>query len=74
MHIRTDLSISLNGYAAPAPGSGTQDNLLGEDSSRLIARYLATRTFQSTVLGSEGVSHVTVTRRALAERARGGAR
>ncbi len=52
MRVRCDLNISLDGYAAPAPGSGTPDNPLGEDWSRLVAPYVATRTFQSTVLGN----------------------
>lgn len=52
MRVRADLNISLDGYAAPAPGSGTPDNPLGEDWSRLVAPYVATRTFQANVLGN----------------------
>ncbi len=52
MRVRTDLNISLDGYAAPPPGSGTPDNPLGDDWTRLTAPYVATRTFQANVLGN----------------------
>jgi hypothetical protein len=51
MQVRADLNISLDGYAAPPPGDGTPDNPLGEDWSRLVAPYMATRTFQTNVFG-----------------------
>jgi dihydrofolate reductase len=52
MLVRADLNISLDGFAAPAPGSGTPENPFGEDWFRLVGPYTATRTFQERVLGN----------------------
>ena len=46
--VRIDLNISLDGYAS---GDQTPDNPMGEDWQRLVAAYIATRTFQERVLG-----------------------
>lgn len=54
MRVRADLNISLDGFAAPAPGSGTPENPFGEDWLRLVGPYTATRTFQERVLGRTG--------------------
>lgn len=54
MRVRADLNISLDGFAAPAPGSGTPENPFGEDWMRLVGPYAATRTFQERVLGKTG--------------------
>ena len=54
MRVRADLNISLDGFAAPAPGSGTPENPFGADWLRLVGPYTATRTFQERVLGKTG--------------------
>jgi len=46
--VRIDLNISLDGYAS---GDQTPDHPMGEDWQRLVAAYIATRTFQERVLG-----------------------
>jgi dihydrofolate reductase len=46
--VRIDLNVSLDGFAA---GDQTPDNPMGEDWGRLVAAYVATRTFRSRVLG-----------------------
>ena len=46
--VRIDLNISLDGYAA---GDQTPENPMGEDWGRLVAAYVATRTFRERVLG-----------------------
>lgn len=47
--VRIDLNISLDGFAAPEGQSA--DNPMGEDWGRLVAAYVATRTFRRRVLG-----------------------
>jgi dihydrofolate reductase len=46
--VRIDLNVSLDGFAS---GDQTPDNPMGEDWGRLVAAYVATRTFRSRVLG-----------------------
>ena len=41
--VRIDLNISLDGYSA---NDQTPENPMGEDWARLVAAYVATRTFQ----------------------------
>lgn len=55
MRVRCDLNISLDGFAAPPPGHGTPDDPLGPDWGRLVAPYMATRTFQRMVFGKADV-------------------
>ncbi|MCW5951938.1 MAG: dihydrofolate reductase family protein [Propionibacteriaceae bacterium] len=47
MAVRVDLNISLDGFAATA--DQTPENPTGEDWSRLVAAYVATRTMQERV-------------------------
>ena len=47
--VRTDLNISLDGYASAANPS--PENPMGEDWGRLVGAYAATRTFRERVLG-----------------------
>ena len=47
MAIRLDLNISLDGFAS---ADQTPENPMGEDWSRLVAAYVATRTFRERVL------------------------
>ena len=54
--VRIDLNISLDGYAS---GDQTPDNPMGEDWQRLVAAYIATRTFQERVLGDTTGSGTT---------------
>ena len=49
MVVRADLNISLDGYASTT--DQTPENPMGEDWSRLVAAYTATRTFRARVLG-----------------------
>lgn len=49
MPIRVDLNISLDGVAMPADPS--PENPMGEDWGRLVADYMATRTFRERVFG-----------------------
>jgi dihydrofolate reductase len=51
--VRVDLNISLDGYAATA--DQTPEDPIGKDWMRLVAAYVATRTFQERVLGQAGV-------------------
>ena len=46
--VRIDLNISLDGYAS---GAHTAEHPMGEDWDRLVAAYVATRTFRQRVLG-----------------------
>jgi dihydrofolate reductase len=46
--VRIDLNISLDGYSA---NDQTPENPMGEDWARLVAAYVATRTFQKRVFG-----------------------
>ena len=46
--IRIDLNISLDGFATTT--DQTPENPMGEDWGRLVAAYVATRTFRSRVL------------------------
>lgn len=46
--VRLDLNISLDGVAKPADPS--PENPMGEDWGRLVAAYIATRTFRERVL------------------------
>jgi dihydrofolate reductase len=48
MAVRVDLNISLDGFATTA--DQTPENPMGEDWSRLVAAYVATRTFRERVL------------------------
>jgi dihydrofolate reductase len=48
MAVRIDLNLSLDGVVAPADQS--PENPMGEDWGRLIADYIATRTFRERVL------------------------
>ncbi|MEA5153483.1 dihydrofolate reductase family protein [Raineyella sp.] len=48
MSVRVDLNISLDGYMTTT--DQTPDNPMGDDWSRLVAAYVATRTFRSRVL------------------------
>ena len=49
MAVRIDLNISLDGYATTT--DQTAQNPFGEDWSRLVAAYVATRTMQERVFG-----------------------
>lgn len=49
MAVRVDLNVSLDGFATTTDQS--PENPFGEDWSRLVAAYTATRTFRSRVLG-----------------------
>ncbi|PNW10319.1 deaminase [Microbacterium testaceum] len=49
MAVRVDLNISLDGVAMPADPS--PENPMGEDWGRLVADYMATRTFRARVFG-----------------------
>lgn len=49
MAVRVDLLISLDGFASTT--DQTADNPFGEDWSRLVEAYVATRTFRERVLG-----------------------
>ncbi|CAH0138664.1 hypothetical protein SRABI98_00485 [Microbacterium sp. Bi98] len=49
MAVRIDLNVSLDGFATTTDQS--PENPFGEDWSRLVAAYTATRTFRSRVLG-----------------------
>lgn len=59
MAVRVDLNISLDGFATTT--DQTSENPMGEDWGRLVAAYVATRTFRARVLhdttgeGSTGV-------------------
>lgn len=48
MAVRVDLNISLDGFATTT--DQTPENPFGEDWSRLVAAYVATRTFRERVL------------------------
>jgi dihydrofolate reductase len=48
MTVRADLNISIDGVAATA--DQTPENVFGEDWGRLVAPYVATRTFRDRVL------------------------
>lgn len=48
MAVRVDLNISLDGFATTT--DQTPENPIGEDWSRLVAAYVATRTFRERVL------------------------
>lgn len=49
MAVRVDLLISLDGFASTT--DQTAENPFGEDWSRLVGAYVATRTFRERVLG-----------------------
>ena len=49
MAVRVDLNISLDGFATTT--DQTPDDPFGQDWGRLTAAYVATRTFQTRVLG-----------------------
>jgi len=49
MAVRVDLNISLDGVAMPADPS--PENPMGADWGRLVADYMATRTFRERVFG-----------------------
>ncbi|WP_027344410.1 dihydrofolate reductase family protein [Hamadaea tsunoensis] len=48
MAVRVDLNISLDGYATTT--DQTPENPMGDDWGRLVAAYVATRTFRARVL------------------------
>lgn len=48
MVVRVDLNISLDGFATTT--DQTSEDPIGEDWSRLVAAYVATRTFRERVL------------------------
>jgi dihydrofolate reductase len=48
MTVRIDLNLSLDGVAMPT--DQTPENPMGEDWGRLVANYVATRTFRERVL------------------------
>ena len=48
MTVRADLNLSIDGVAATA--DQTPENVFGEDWGRLVAPYVATRTFRDRVL------------------------
>lgn len=48
MAVRLDLNISLDGFATTT--DQTPENIFGEDWSRLVGAYVATRTFRERVL------------------------
>lgn len=48
MAVRVDLNISLDGFATTT--DQTPENPMGEDWARLVAAYVATRTFRERVL------------------------
>ena len=48
MAVRVDLNISLDGFATTE--DQTPDNPMGEDWSRLVDAYVATKTFRERVL------------------------
>ena len=50
--VRVDLNISLDGYATTT--DQTPENPIGKDWNRLVAAYVATRTFRERVLGQSG--------------------
>jgi len=50
--VRVDLCISLDGYATTA--DQTPEDPIGKDWNRLVAAYVATRTFRERVLGQTG--------------------
>ncbi|HEY5628497.1 MAG TPA: dihydrofolate reductase family protein [Candidatus Limnocylindrales bacterium] len=62
MSVRVDLNISLDGFATTT--DQTPENPFGEDWGRLVAAYVATRTFRARVLhdttgeGTTGVDDV----------------
>ena len=49
MRVRVDLNISLDGFATTT--DGTPEDPFGQDWSRLVDAYTATRTFRARVLG-----------------------
>jgi len=49
MKVRSDLNISLDGFASTA--DGTPEDPIGQDWLRLVDAYAATRTFRERVLG-----------------------
>lgn len=57
MSVRVDLNISLDGFATTT--DQTPDNPFGEDWSRLVAAYVATRTFRARVLGDDSGAGTT---------------
>jgi hypothetical protein len=48
MTVRIDLNLSLDGVAMPT--NQTPENPMGEDWGRLVAAYVATRTFRERVV------------------------
>src|SRR5487761_2542296 len=48
MTVRADLNISLDGFATTT--DQTPENPFGQDWSRLVGAYVATRTFRARVL------------------------
>jgi hypothetical protein len=50
--VRVDLNISLAGFATTT--DQTPEDPIGKDWNRLVATYVATRTFREHVLGQSG--------------------
>ncbi len=57
MAVRVDLNISLDGFATTT--DQTPENPFGDDWGRLVAAYMATRTFRSRVLGDDSGAGTT---------------
>jgi dihydrofolate reductase len=57
MAVRADLNLSLDGVAATA--DQTPENVFGEDWGRLVAPYVATRTFRERVMHDTSGSGTT---------------
>lgn len=57
MAVRVDLMISLDGYATTT--DQTKENPFGDDWGRLVASYVATRTFRERVLGDRSGAGTT---------------
>ena len=57
MVVRADLMISLDGFATTT--DQTPENPFGEDWSRLVGPYVATRTFRERVLGDSSGAGTT---------------
>lgn len=57
MAVRVDLNVSLDGFATTT--DQTPENPFGDDWPRLVAAYVATRTFRSRVLGDDSGAGTT---------------
>lgn len=57
MAVRTDLNVSLDGFATTT--DQTPENPFGDDWPRLVAAYTATRTFRARVFGDDSGAGTT---------------